>query len=142
MGRETRAAGGPATLRHGRGEPVRLVEVSGPERAPVLREYVRLAPGARPFIPVRVDVLPRQTSKPVLTGTRCSWWNPRERPPRGGTLETNARLAAGLAELFVVTGDEPEVAGLHFDLAVGTEGHDILADERKQDDVMASERVE
>lgn len=48
-------AGGRAWLRHGRREAVRLVEVLGPERAPVLREYVRLAPGARPFIPVAVD---------------------------------------------------------------------------------------
>jgi hypothetical protein len=47
-------AGGPAWLRHGNREAVRLVEVSGPERVPVLREYVRLAPGARPFIPVAV----------------------------------------------------------------------------------------
>lgn len=48
-------AGGPAWLRHGHREAVRLVEVSGPERAPVLREYVRLAPGARPFIPVAAN---------------------------------------------------------------------------------------
>lgn len=45
-------AGGPAALRHGRRETVRLVEVFGPERAPVLKEYVRLAPGARPFVPL------------------------------------------------------------------------------------------
>lgn len=48
-------AGGPAWLRHGRREAVRLVEVSGPERPAVLREYLRLAPGARPFIPVGLD---------------------------------------------------------------------------------------
>lgn len=48
-------AGGPAWLRHGHREAVRLIEVFGLERAPVLREYVRLAPGARPFIPVAVD---------------------------------------------------------------------------------------
>ena len=45
-------AGGPVALRHGGREAVRLVEVFGPERAPVLREYVRLAPGARPFVPL------------------------------------------------------------------------------------------
>lgn len=53
-------AASPAWLRHGRRETVRLVEVFGPERAPVLREYVRLAPGARPFIPVAVDAPERE----------------------------------------------------------------------------------
>lgn len=48
-------AGGPAALRHGRREAVELVEVRGPERVPVLREYLRLAPGARPFFPVQPD---------------------------------------------------------------------------------------
>lgn len=48
-------AGGPAALRHGRREAVRLVEVFGPERVPALREYLRLAPGARPFFPLRPD---------------------------------------------------------------------------------------
>lgn len=45
-------AGGEAFLRHRGREAVRLEEVFGPERGPVLREYFRLAPGARPFIPV------------------------------------------------------------------------------------------
>ncbi len=45
-------ANGVATIRKGRRETVRLVEVFGPEHAPVLREYLRLAPGARPFFPV------------------------------------------------------------------------------------------
>lgn len=48
-------AGGEAFLRHGQREAIRLEEVFGPERAPVLKEYVRLAPGARPFIPVLLD---------------------------------------------------------------------------------------
>jgi hypothetical protein len=48
-------AGGPAALRHGRREAVRLVEVFGPGRVPVLREYLRLATGARPFFPLRPD---------------------------------------------------------------------------------------
>lgn len=47
-------AGGEAFLRHRRREAVRLEEVFGPECGPILREYVRLAPGARPFIPVPV----------------------------------------------------------------------------------------
>ena len=48
-------AGGPAALRHGRREAVELMEVHGPERVPVLREYLWLAPGARPFFPVQPD---------------------------------------------------------------------------------------
>ena len=48
-----RAAKGQGVLRHGRREPVRLVEVEPEERAPILRRYVQLAPGARGHI--RVD---------------------------------------------------------------------------------------
>ncbi|MEU5931259.1 nitroreductase/quinone reductase family protein [Micromonospora sp. NPDC047187] len=47
-----RAADGAATLRRGRREPVRLVEVDVAERAPILREYLAKAPGARPHFPV------------------------------------------------------------------------------------------
>jgi deazaflavin-dependent oxidoreductase (nitroreductase family) len=47
-----RAAGGQAVLRHGRTEAVRLDEVAPSERAPVLRQYLQVAPGGRPHIPV------------------------------------------------------------------------------------------
>ncbi|MGR6919325.1 nitroreductase family deazaflavin-dependent oxidoreductase [[Actinomadura] parvosata] len=47
-----RANGGRAVLRHGRRRSVRLVEVDPAERAPILRRYLALAPGARPHIPV------------------------------------------------------------------------------------------
>jgi F420H(2)-dependent quinone reductase len=50
--RNVRAAGGVAQLRHGRREDVRLVEVPVAERAPVLRHYLDVAPGARPHVPV------------------------------------------------------------------------------------------
>jgi hypothetical protein len=39
-------------LRHGRRESVSLVEVDPALRAPILRRYLALAPGARPHIPV------------------------------------------------------------------------------------------
>ena len=39
-------------LRHGRREAVRLEAVDAEERAPILRRYLELAPGARPHIPV------------------------------------------------------------------------------------------
>jgi hypothetical protein len=50
--RNVRAAGGQAVLRHGRRETVRLEEVDAVDRAPILRRYLKLAPGARPHIPV------------------------------------------------------------------------------------------
>lgn len=50
-----RAAGGHALLRHGREEKVRLEEVALAERPPILKEYLRRAPGARPHVPVSKD---------------------------------------------------------------------------------------
>jgi hypothetical protein len=50
--RNLEAARGAAELRHGRREPVSLVEVAPERRAPILRRYLALAPGARPHIPV------------------------------------------------------------------------------------------
>ena len=47
-----RAAGGRAVLCHGRREAVHLEEVDPPARAPILRRYLQVAPGARPHIPV------------------------------------------------------------------------------------------
>ena len=51
--RNIRAANGRAVLRHGRTEQVRLVEVEPADRAPNLRRYLDVAPGARPHLPVR-----------------------------------------------------------------------------------------
>lgn len=50
--RNVRAAGGHAVLRHGRPEAVLLEEVEVGARAPIIRRYLALAPGARPHIPV------------------------------------------------------------------------------------------
>ena len=50
--RNLRAAGGQATLRHGRREAVHLQEVSAGARPAILRRYLAVAPGARPHIPV------------------------------------------------------------------------------------------
>jgi len=47
-----RAAHGDVVLRHGRREPVHLVEVGAAERAPILRRFLAQAPGARPHMPV------------------------------------------------------------------------------------------
>ena len=53
--RNLRAAGGAATLRCGGAEAVRLEEVPVAERAPLLKAYLRAAPGARPHVPVPMD---------------------------------------------------------------------------------------
>lgn len=47
-----KAARGRAVLRHGRRESVCLEEVEPGARAPILRRYLQVAPGARPHIPV------------------------------------------------------------------------------------------
>jgi hypothetical protein len=49
--RNARAADGRVVLRHGRREKVRLEEVDPHARAPILRRYLQVAPGARPHIP-------------------------------------------------------------------------------------------
>ena len=53
--RNVRAAQGKARLRHGRSEQVLLEEVDVRRRAPILKAFLRLAPGARPHIPVSKD---------------------------------------------------------------------------------------
>ena len=53
--RNVRAAGGKATLRHGRTQEVRLDEVASEQRAPILKAYLQCAPGARPHIAVDKD---------------------------------------------------------------------------------------
>lgn len=50
--RNVQAAGGRAELRHGRREAIRVVMVDAYLRAPILRRYLAIAPGARPHIPV------------------------------------------------------------------------------------------
>ena len=47
-----RAANGRAVLRHGPHEEVCLGEVPVGDRAPILRRYLAVAPGARPHIPI------------------------------------------------------------------------------------------
>jgi hypothetical protein len=53
--RNVRAAGGYATLRHGRREEVRLEELVADRRAPVLKTYLKRAPNARAHLPVPKD---------------------------------------------------------------------------------------
>ena len=53
--RNVKAASGQATLRHGKVEAVLLEEVDIPQRAPIIKAYLQIAPGARPHIPVSKD---------------------------------------------------------------------------------------
>jgi len=50
--RNVRAADGRAVLRHGTREQVHLKDVEPGARAPILRRYLAVAPGARPHLPV------------------------------------------------------------------------------------------
>lgn len=50
--RNVRAARGRVVLRHGIRERVWLQEVAPAGRAPILRRYLEVAPGARPHLPV------------------------------------------------------------------------------------------
>jgi hypothetical protein len=53
--RNVKAAGGNVALRHGCREEVRLEEVAAERRAPVLKAYLKRAPGARPHLPIPKD---------------------------------------------------------------------------------------
>jgi hypothetical protein len=53
--RNVRAAGGNAGLRHGISEQVLLEEIDAGQRAPILKAFLRHAPGARPHIPISKD---------------------------------------------------------------------------------------
>ena len=50
-----RAAQGKASIRSGRRTRVQLEEVPADQRAPILKAYLKRAPGARPHIPVDKD---------------------------------------------------------------------------------------
>jgi deazaflavin-dependent oxidoreductase (nitroreductase family) len=50
-----RAAGGRAVLRSGGREAVQLEEVPADQRAPILKNYLQRAPGARPHVPLNKD---------------------------------------------------------------------------------------
>ena len=50
-----RAAGGKAVLRSGGREEIQLQEIPADQRAPILKAFLRRAPGARPHMPVDKD---------------------------------------------------------------------------------------
>jgi hypothetical protein len=64
--RNVEAAGGAATIVHGRREQVQLLPVPIEERPPIIKAYLKRAPGARPHIPVDKDA-PADAFKPVAS---------------------------------------------------------------------------
>jgi deazaflavin-dependent oxidoreductase (nitroreductase family) len=50
--RNVEAVGGDVVIRHGRRQHVHLVAIPAEQRAPILREYVRLAPSGRQHFPL------------------------------------------------------------------------------------------
>ena len=105
--RNVRAAGGDATLHHGRREEVRLEETAIDRRAHVLEIYLTRAPNARAHLPVAEDapreelervahqvpvfrVVPRSATPTPSTGDRAPLPSPRS-PER--TTRSPARTA-------------------------------------------------
>jgi hypothetical protein len=78
--RNVRAADGAVKLRHGHLEAVQLVEVPVRERAPVLKRYLKRAPGARPTSR-STTALSSARSRRSRTATPCSESQPRDRQP-------------------------------------------------------------
>ena len=50
--RNVRAAQGHAVLKHGLRQEIMLSEIPRERRAPILRRYLEVAPGARPHVPI------------------------------------------------------------------------------------------
>ncbi len=80
--RNVAAADGYAVLRHGRTEHVRLVPVPVEERAPILKRYLGLAPGARPHIPVDKDAPLEAFAAIAADFPVFRVTNPADTPPR------------------------------------------------------------
>ena len=53
--KNVRSTGGNAVLRYGAHEFIHLVEVEASQRAPILKAYLQIAPGARPHFPISKD---------------------------------------------------------------------------------------
>jgi hypothetical protein len=85
--RNLRAADGYALLRHGRTERVRLEEIPVAERGPVLKAYVKRAPGARPRLGVDKGAS-LETLEAMAAGIRSSGFSP---PPRSRSTGPMAR---------------------------------------------------
>jgi hypothetical protein len=92
--RNAKAAGGQVTLRHGRREQARLEEVPAERRAPILKAYLKRAPGARPHIAVDKDArFPNSSAWPrnIPHSGLCRSTQPFDAGPKGPRNHDNAR---------------------------------------------------
>lgn len=76
---------GNATLRHGRRKEVHLEEVVADRRAPVLKAYLKRAPGARPHLPIDKDA-PLAEFDPGRTEGTWRELAERQRLPYAGAM--------------------------------------------------------
>ncbi len=97
--KNVRASGGQATLVRGRREVVRLAEVPAAQRAPILRAYLRLAPGARPHIPVPKDA-PLHDFERVAADYPVFLVTPARADEAGPARERAARESSGPARVL------------------------------------------
>ncbi|MGF1472295.1 MAG: hypothetical protein ACFB50_11215 [Rubrobacteraceae bacterium] len=135
--RNAKAAGGDATLRHGRRENVRLDEVAPEHRAAILKAYLQRAPGARPHLPVDKDAPLTEFEEiaarfPVFrvvpgTGDRPRWSRSRSRDEaivfgvKLVHLVIFLGIAASIVHVFYagVTGRSSRWAGISLAVALG-----------------------
>lgn len=79
--RNVRAAGGLATIRHGRARARHLVEVPFQERAPILKRYLQKVPGARGRTYLWTATHPWSSSRRSLRATPPSASRPSRHQP-------------------------------------------------------------
>jgi hypothetical protein len=72
--RNVKAAGGKVTLLHGRREEVRLEEVAPEYRAPVLKDYLKRAPGTPGLTCQSTKTRRSPSSSGCRPGSPCSGW--------------------------------------------------------------------
>jgi hypothetical protein len=94
--RNVKAAGGNVTLRHGGREEAHLEEVPADRRAPVLKAYLKRAPGARPHLPVDKDAplsddrVVHPVERPQQSGFAAARRADESRHPPRGNLHVHA----------------------------------------------------
>jgi len=92
------------TLRHGRHEQVRLEELPADQRAPVLKAYLKRAPGARPNVAVDKDA-PLSEFEPVRAQYPVFLVVPESTAagvPRKALHRTHAKTDAGERPIAVI----------------------------------------
>lgn len=102
--RGVRAAGGRAVLYDGGRAEVHLEEIRPDRRAPLLKAFLQVAPGARPHMPVDMDA-PVEAFEPVAADYPVFRVTPAPRMRETGPMDTDA------AALIPAPADRPETTG-------------------------------